>query len=95
MRQAAQHSLSNSGSRGAPVAMRHEILPIIRKIFDSVQDFDNGPQIGFHKQDAGMSAHGKSRLLIWGAVCLLAYALLGNYLALPGYVRFLERGGSI
>jgi hypothetical protein len=25
---------------------------------------------------------------------LLAYALLGNYVALPGYLRFLERGGT-
>lgn len=27
-------------------------------------------------------------------IALLAYALLGNYLVLPGYLRFLARGGS-
>lgn len=27
-------------------------------------------------------------------VLLLAYAVLGNYVALPGYIRFLERGGA-
>lgn len=33
---------------------------------------------------------------LWVALgsALLGYALLGNYLALPGYLRFLERGGS-
>lgn len=29
-----------------------------------------------------------------GGVGLLVYAVLGNYVALPGYVRFLERGGT-
>lgn len=32
-------------------------------------------------------------LLVAGAL-LLGYALLGNYVALPGYLRFLERGGT-
>ena len=27
-------------------------------------------------------------------VALLVYAVLGNYVALPGYIRFLERGGT-
>ena len=29
-----------------------------------------------------------------GGVGLLVYAVLGNYVALPGYIRFLERGGT-
>ena len=29
-----------------------------------------------------------------GAGLLLLYAVLGNYVALPGYLRFLERGGT-
>ncbi|MEQ8860390.1 MAG: hypothetical protein RIC56_17255 [Pseudomonadales bacterium] len=33
-------------------------------------------------------------LLVLLGVLLLAYALLGNYVALPGYLRFLERGGA-
>jgi hypothetical protein len=32
--------------------------------------------------------------LVGLGVLLLGYALLGNYVALPGYVRFLERGGT-
>lgn len=34
------------------------------------------------------------RWLVVLGVLLLSYALLGNYLALPGYLRFLERGGT-
>jgi hypothetical protein len=37
--------------------------------------------------------HKHSWLIALGAL-LLGYALLGNYVALPGYVRFLERGGT-
>ena len=37
--------------------------------------------------------HKHSWLIALGGL-LLAYALLGNYLALPGYLRFLERGGT-
>src|SRR5215475_551015 len=33
------------------------------------------------------------RRLYAAGVLLLAYAVLGNYVALPGYLRFLERGG--
>ena len=29
-----------------------------------------------------------------GGIVLLLYAVLGNYVALPGYIRFLERGGT-
>ncbi len=29
----------------------------------------------------------------FGALLLL-YAILGNYVALPGYIRFIERGGT-
>jgi hypothetical protein len=36
----------------------------------------------------------KHSWLVALGVLLLAYALLGNYLALPGYLRFLERGGT-
>jgi hypothetical protein len=36
----------------------------------------------------------RNRWLILSGVLLLAYALLGNYVALPGYLRFLERGGT-
>jgi hypothetical protein len=36
----------------------------------------------------------KNPWLVVAGVLLLAYALLGNYLALPGYLRFLERGGT-
>jgi len=32
--------------------------------------------------------------LVMVAVIAFAYALLGNYVALPGYIRFLERGGT-
>ncbi|MBX3705999.1 MAG: hypothetical protein KF911_05130 [Pseudomonadales bacterium] len=32
--------------------------------------------------------------LVVPGVLLLGYALLGNYVALPGYLRFLERGGT-
>lgn len=32
--------------------------------------------------------------LIATGILLLCYALLGNYVALPGYLRFLERGGT-
>jgi hypothetical protein len=35
----------------------------------------------------------QSWLIALGAL-LLGYALIGNYVALPGYVRFLERGGT-
>ena len=33
------------------------------------------------------------RRLYVAGLLLLAYAVLGNYVALPGYLRFLERGG--
>lgn len=33
-------------------------------------------------------------MLILLGIALLAYALAGNYVALPGYIRFLERGGT-
>lgn len=36
------------------------------------------------------------RRVVWltvAGVLLLLYAVLGNYVALPGYIRFLERGG--
>jgi len=33
------------------------------------------------------------KLLYLAGLLLLAYAVLGNYVALPGYLRFLERGG--
>ena len=39
----------------------------------------------------------KSELNPWlaaGGIVLLLYAVLGNYVALPGYIRFLERGGT-
>lgn len=32
--------------------------------------------------------------LVGVAIVAFAYALLGNYVALPGYLRFLERGGT-
>ncbi len=35
----------------------------------------------------------KVRLLYVAGILLLVYAVLGNYVALPGYIRFLERGG--
>ena len=39
--------------------------------------------------------HVKSnRLLIVIGITFLAYAIAGNYVALPGYLRFLERGGT-
>lgn len=37
------------------------------------------------------------RKVVWlyaAGVLLLVYAVAGNYVALPGYIRFLERGGS-
>ena len=37
---------------------------------------------------------GFSRLLTATGVLLLVYAVAGNYVALPGYIRFLERGGT-
>jgi hypothetical protein len=39
----------------------------------------------------------KKKLNPWltaGGFSLLIYAVLGNYFALPGYIRFLERGGT-
>jgi hypothetical protein len=36
----------------------------------------------------------RARLWVLLGSALLGYALLGNYVALPGYLRFLERGGS-
>lgn len=36
----------------------------------------------------------KVPLLYAAGVLLLIYAVAGNYVALPGYLRFLERGGS-
>jgi hypothetical protein len=35
-----------------------------------------------------------AKLLYAAGVALLAYAVIGNYVALPGYLRFLERGGT-
>jgi len=35
-----------------------------------------------------------NRALYFSGGLLLVYALLGNYIALPGYLRFLERGGT-
>lgn len=35
-----------------------------------------------------------NRTLLIAGILLLSYALLGNYVALPGYLRFLERGGT-
>lgn len=35
-----------------------------------------------------------SRRWLAAGALLLTYALLGNYVALPGYLRFLERGGT-
>jgi hypothetical protein len=32
--------------------------------------------------------------LVCCGLLLLLYAILGNYIALPGYIRFLERGGT-
>jgi hypothetical protein len=34
------------------------------------------------------------RWLVGFAILAFTYALLGNYVALPGYLRFLERGGT-
>lgn len=42
---------------------------------------------------AATSRHRRVTLLHAAGVLLLAYAVLGNYVALPGYLRFLERGG--
>jgi len=36
----------------------------------------------------------KVTLLHVAGILLLVYAVLGNYVALPGYIRFLERGGT-
>lgn len=33
-------------------------------------------------------------MLVAAGIALLGYALLGNYVALPGYLRFLARGGK-
>jgi len=35
----------------------------------------------------------KVTLLYMAGILLLVYAILGNYVVLPGYIRFLERGG--
>ena len=35
-----------------------------------------------------------STWLIGFAIVAFLYALVGNYVALPGYIRFLERGGT-
>ena len=43
-----------------------------------------------------MATHFADRRVAWlsfTGVLLLLYAVLGNYVALPGYIRFLERGG--
>ena len=37
---------------------------------------------------------GSQRTLIGIALVAFAYAVLGNYVALPGYLRFLDRGGT-
>ena len=34
------------------------------------------------------------KILVAFAVAAFTYAVLGNYVALPGYIRFLERGGT-
>jgi hypothetical protein len=39
------------------------------------------------------SSHRLETWLYYGAAVLLLYAVLGNYVALPGYIRFLERSG--
>lgn len=36
----------------------------------------------------------KQTWLHLAGILLLVYAVLGNYVALPGYIRFLERGGT-
>lgn len=36
----------------------------------------------------------QSTILVWLGILFLVYAFLGNYVALPGYIRFLERGGT-
>jgi len=36
----------------------------------------------------------KVRFLYGAGVLFFAYAVAGNYVALPGYIRFLERGGT-
>lgn len=41
---------------------------------------------------AGKTASRLQRALVTVGILCFVYALLGNYLALPGYVRFLERG---
>jgi hypothetical protein len=43
-----------------------------------------------------MTNNQKNKANIWlitMGIIMLLYAILGNYIALPGYVRFLERGG--
>ena len=39
------------------------------------------------------SSRRRERSLYFAGALLLLYAVLGNYVALPGYIRFLERGG--
>lgn len=34
------------------------------------------------------------KILVYVGIAFLIYAFLGNYVALPGYIRFLERGGA-
>lgn len=42
-----------------------------------------------------MKEHRRTRLaLVTAGIVLFVYALLGNYIALPGYLRFLGRGGT-
>ena len=42
-----------------------------------------------------MQSQSTANKVLWAAgIALLAYALVGNYVALPGYIRFLERGGT-
>jgi hypothetical protein len=39
------------------------------------------------------SSRGRERWLYFAGALFLLYAVLGNYVALPGYLRFLERAG--
>ena len=44
-----------------------------------------------------MTEDAKKKSVVWPAVLgivMLFYAILGNYVALPGYIRFMERGGT-
>lgn len=45
-------------------------------------------------QVSNLELSGFNPWLISLGLLLLLYAILGNYIALPGYIRFLERGGT-